>query len=140
MRSARPRALLSFGAVAFSALIAACQAPAPPPVDNGSGKSASLQVMEQVAIAAYKCWFASKDADFRAYRFANELNSMTNQPRFLLVPARHFEGLPLLVVQARGASRRVEFGGPLLKQPLGKRIDSDLKRWSMGDASCESRV
>ena len=48
--------------------------------------------MEQVAIAAHRCWFASRDPAFRSYRFANELNSMSGQPRFLLVPAKNFGG------------------------------------------------
>ena len=46
---------------------------------GGSGKSASLRAMEQVAIAAHRCWFASKDPAFRAYRMANELNSFSGR-------------------------------------------------------------
>ena len=45
--------------------------------------------MEQVAIAAHKCWFASKDPAFKAYQMANELNSFSGRPRFLLVPAKN---------------------------------------------------
>lgn len=103
---------------------------------GGGGKSASLRVMEQVAIAAHKCWFASKDPAFRPYRFANELSSYSGNPRFLLVPARNYGGLPLLVVQARGGSSRVETFGPLLNQSLGPRINADIARWSSGDGSC----
>jgi hypothetical protein len=103
---------------------------------GGSGKSASLRVMEQVTIAAHKCWFASKDPAFRPYRLANELNSFTGQPRFLLVPSKDYGGRPLLVVQARGNSSRVEVFGPLMQQPLGTRIQTDVGRWMLGDASC----
>jgi hypothetical protein len=118
-----------------AAALASCQSgPKTPPAP--SGKSASLQAMEQVAIAAHKCWIASKDPAFKTYRMANELNSFTGTPRFLLVPAKHYGGLPLLVVQARGHSRQVEAFGPLLDQPLGARIRSDVTRWQNGSSDC----
>jgi hypothetical protein len=94
--------------------------------------------MEQVATAAHRCWFASRDAAFRPYRFANELNSFTGQPRFLLVPARDFGGRPLLVVQAKGGSSRVDAFGPLLDEPVGARVRSDIDRWARGDAACSA--
>lgn len=92
--------------------------------------------MEQVAIAAHKCWFASKDKDFRPYRMANELNNFGGTPRFLLVPANNYGGRPLLVVQASGNSNRVEVFGPLLDGPVGARASADLQRWQQGDSSC----
>ncbi|MBX3034263.1 MAG: hypothetical protein KF865_10100, partial [Bdellovibrionaceae bacterium] len=100
-----------------------------------AGKSAALRAMEQVAIAAHKCWFASKDPAFRPYAFANELNSLTGTPRFLLVPAKNYGGRPLLVVQAQGAGG-VQAFGPLLSEPLGSRVSADLNRWKAGDTSC----
>lgn len=103
---------------------------------GGSGKSASLRTMEQVTIAAHKCWIASKDPAFKPYRLANELNSFTGQPRFLLVPAKDYGGRPLLVVQAKGNSSRVEVFGPLMSEPLGSRIGTDVHRWMLGDSSC----
>lgn len=132
----RLRALIVLSAVA---LLAACQQPAPKSPGSGAsapGKSASLRIMEQVAIAAHKCWIASKDPAFRPYRFANELSSYSGNPRFLLVPARNYGGLPLLVVQARGGSSRVETFGPLLGEKIGPRINADIARWSSGDSSC----
>jgi hypothetical protein len=118
--------------------LAACQSEKKPPANAGSGKSAALRTMEQVSIAAHKCWFASKDPAFRPYRFANELNSMSGQPRFLLVPAKNFGGLPALVVQARGNSSQVEVFGPLTSEPLGSRISADIDRWRSGDQGCGS--
>lgn len=117
------------------ALLAGCQSNDRLPPAS-AGKSAALRIMEQVAIAAHKCWFASKDPAFKSYRFANELNSMSSQPRFLLVPAKNFGGLPALVVQARGNSSQVEVFGPLLKEPLGARVSADIDRWQAGDESC----
>lgn len=117
--------------------LAACQAQAPKTGGGGGGgKSAALRSMETVAIAAHKCWFASKDPAFKTYKFANELNSFSGQPRFLLVPAKNFGGRPLLVVQAKGNSSKVDAFGPLLSEPLGARISSDLGRWTTGDTSC----
>lgn len=115
--------------------LAACQSksshsPAP------SGKSASLKAMEQVAIAAHKCWIASKDPAFKSYQMANELNNFGGTPRFLLVPAKHYGGKPLLVVQATGNSSRVEVFGPLMGEPLGTRIGADIARWQTGSGDC----
>ncbi|MEO5758899.1 MAG: hypothetical protein ABIQ51_18775 [Mesorhizobium sp.] len=123
--------------VAGGFLLASCQSSpkvAPPP----SGKSASLLSMEQVAIAAHKCWIASKDPAFKSYQMANELNSFSGTPRFLLVPAKHYGGKPLLVVQAQGNSRRVDVFGPLMTDPLGARIGSDIARWQTGNPSCSA--
>ncbi len=113
--------------------LVACQAA---PSKTSVGKSASLLAMEVVATAAHKCWFASKDPAFKTYKFANELNSFSGQPRFLLVPAKNYGGRPLLVVQATGGSSKVDAFGPLLSEPLGTRVSSDLTRWTSGDTSC----
>jgi hypothetical protein len=94
--------------------------------------------MEQVAIAAHKCWIASKDPAFKAYQMANELNNFGGTPRFLLVPAKHYGGKPLLVVQATGGSSRVEVFGPLMSEPLGARIGADIARWQAGGSDCGS--
>jgi hypothetical protein len=123
-------------AIAASGLLFGCQQA--PKSAGASGKSASLRSMEQVAIAAHKCWFASKDPAFRAYRFANELNSMSGQPRFLLVPAGNYGGLPALVVQAQGSSSKVEVFGPLMNEPVATQINADIARWSGGNSSCDA--
>ena len=122
---------------ALALALAACQTAkkATSPA-SGSGKSASLRTMEQVAIAAHKCWFASKDPDFASYSMANELNSFSGTPRFLLVPKKNYGGKPLLVVQARGASSQVEVFGPLTGESLGGRINSDIGRWNAGNSAC----
>jgi len=119
------------------AFLAACQSNSP---RNGTPaaptKSASLQVMEQVAIAAHRCWFASRDPAFRPYRMANELNSFSGRPRFLLVPAGNYEARPLLIVEAEGSSRNVDVFGPLMGEAVGSRISADVARWAAGDTSC----
>lgn len=117
--------------------LTACQAaPAGPGAVATSSKSAALRTMEQVAINAHKCWFASNDPAFRSYSFANELNSFSGRPRFLLVPKSNFGGKPMLVVQAEGEPARVDAFGPLMDQPVGTRVSADLKRWIGGSASC----
>lgn len=94
--------------------------------------------MEQVATAAHKCWFASKDPAFRSYQMANELNNFGGTPRFLLVPARNYGAKPLLVVQATGNSSRVDVFGPLMGDALGSRISSDIARWQSGNPACSA--
>ncbi|MBZ9904722.1 hypothetical protein LB557_01700 [Mesorhizobium sp. BR115XR7A] len=115
--------------------LASCQS-SPKSTPVPSGKSAALLSMEQVAISAHKCWIASKDPAFRQYQMANELNSFSGTPRFLLVPAKHYGGKPLLVVQAQGNSSRVDVFGPLMNDPLGARISSDVARWQAGNPAC----
>jgi len=135
----RPRPLV-FLALGAAVLVAGCQSGKPEAVLTQPGKSAALRKMEKVALAAHTCWFASKDRAFRAYGFANELNSMSGQPRFLLVPRGNFGGRPLLVVEARGAASAVDAYGPLLEGEHGKRISADLNRWASGDPSCVARA
>lgn len=128
--------LASTAALVASALVlAACQSGSRSDA-TAPGKSASLRAMEQVAIAAHKCWFASKDPAFRPYQMANELNNFGGTPRFLLVPARHYGAKPLLVVQATGSSSRVEVFGPLMNETLGGRIQADIARWQGGSSDC----
>ena len=114
----------------------ACNSGTKTPAPSVSGKSASLRSMEQVAVAAYKCWFASKDPAFSKYQMANELNNFGGMPRFLLVPAKQYGARPLLVVQAQGDPSQVQVFGPLMDQALGARIGSDITRWRSGKLSC----
>ncbi|CAN7424273.1 hypothetical protein [Aminobacter sp. LjRoot7] len=118
--------------------LAACNSGPKTPPPSTSSKSASLRSMEQVAIAAHKCWFASKDPAFKKYQMANELNNFGGTPRFLLVPAKQYGARPLLVVQAQGNSSQVQVFGPLMSEALGGRISADINRWRSGDASCGS--
>jgi hypothetical protein len=133
------KTVLAFAGLAASLLLlSACQSSKAPANPGGSGKSASLRVMEQVAIAAHKCWIASKDPAFKSYSMANELNNFGGTPRFLLVPKNNYGGKPLLVVQARGHSSEVEVFGPLMGEAVGSRIGADIGRWKSGDGSCGS--
>lgn len=130
---------IAAGLACFSglAMLAACQsAPTPGASVAETGKSAALRNMEQVAIAAHRCWFASNDPAFRAYSFANELNSFTGTPRFLLVPRGDFGGRPLLVVQAQGTAGTVTTFGPLMDSTAAPRISADISRWSSGGTAC----
>ena len=122
--------------VAGLAFLAACQSAPAPATPTSAGKSAALRNMEQVATVAHRCWFASKDATFADYSFANELNSFTGRPRFLLVPRGDFGGRPLLVVQAEGAAGQVSAFGPLMDGPQAARISADIRRWSAGGTGC----
>ncbi len=132
---------IRFGIVALASLaLVACQSKSYNSAPSGGGKSASLRAMEQVAIAAHKCWIASKDPAFKSYQMANELNNFGGTPRFLLVPAKHYGGKPLLVVQARGNSNRVEVFGPLMSEPLSGRIGSDIARWQTGSSDCGAKA
>ncbi len=131
MRGARRTAPLI---LVVAGALAGCQSAVEPP--PAAGKSAALRNMEQVAIAAHRCWFASRDPAFAGYSFANELNSFSGRPRFLLVPRGNFGGKPLLVVQAEGPAGQVSAFGPLLDGADGPRIAADVRRWAGGSQNC----
>ena len=116
--------------------LVSCQATTGPGSVSTSGKSAALRTMEHLARTAHSCWFASGDAAFKPYRLADELNSFSGRPRFLLVPAANPEARPLLVVQAEGDPAKVDAFGPVMEQPLGNRVANDLRRWTDGSAGC----
>lgn len=122
--------------LAFCGLLSACGTAPAPESPAETGKSAALRNMERVAIAAHRCWFASNDPAFREFSFANELNSFSGQPRFLLVPRGDYGGRPLLVVQAEGPAGAVSTFGPLLDRPLGPRVRADVGRWAAGNSDC----
>jgi hypothetical protein len=119
-------------------LLTACQTAAQKPRPQGMvvvGRAA-LPVMERVALGARECWFRSKDPAFKAYRLAPELTSQNGRPRILIVPAQNPNGLPLAVVEASGNPARLSAFGPLMSQPLGRRITSDVNRWVAGGDGC----
>lgn len=131
----------AFGAILIATIalsLAACQSRPVAINTQTGGKSAALRNMEHVAIMAYRCWFSTRDSAFRGYSFANELNSFTGRPRFLLVPRNNFGGKPLLVVQAEGPSGQVTQFGPLLQGPQGGRISADINRWATGASTCSA--
>ncbi|MDK1489507.1 hypothetical protein QN219_05485 [Sinorhizobium sp. 7-81] len=120
-------------AVASLALVAGCQSrtPAAP-----AASTAALPTMERVALGANSCWFKSGDPAFKAYRLAPELNSFSGRPRILLVPRKSPEARPLAVVQAEGHPARLQAFGPLLSEPVGSRIATDVRRWAAGGQGC----
>ncbi|MCR6499593.1 hypothetical protein MUO32_11155 [Shinella sp. CPCC 101442] len=129
----RPRlsARLLLPLVAAAALTA-CQTKTPPPKANGG----ALPTMERVALGANSCWFKSGDPAFKAYRLAPELNSFSGRPRILVVHRNSPESRPLLVVQAEGSPAKLDAFGPLMAEPVGARIATDVQRWAAGGKGC----
>ena len=129
----RPRlsARLLLPLLAATAL-AACQTKTPPPKANGG----ALPTMERIALGANSCWFKSGDPAFKAYRLAPELNSFSGRPRILVVHRNSPEARPLLVVQAEGSPAKLDAFGPLMSEPVGARIATDVKRWAGGGKGC----
>ncbi|MFC6444153.1 hypothetical protein [Shinella zoogloeoides] len=114
------------------AALAGCQPKTPAPRPNGG----ALPTMERVALGANSCWFKSGDPAFKAYRLAPELNSFSGRPRILVVHRNSPESRPLLVVQAEGSPARLDAFGPLMSEPVGARITTDVNRWAAGGKGC----
>ena len=134
MPSMKRRHFAALGCVAASlVLVGGCQSNRPA---SAPASSAALPTMERVALGANGCWFKSGDPAFKAYRLAPELNSFSGRPRILLVPRKSPESRPLAVIQAEGHPARLQAFGPLLSEPVGTRIASDVRRWAAGDQGC----
>lgn len=118
--------------LAVAAALAACQTKTPAPKANDG----ALPTMERVALGANACWFKSGDPAFKAYRLAPELNSFSGRPRILIVHRNSPESRPLLVVQAEGSPARLDAFGPMMSEPVGARIATDVKRWAAGGKGC----
>ncbi len=126
----------TIAALTLLALAAGCTPkPTPAPTITDPNRRA-LPTMERIALAANRCWFKSKDKDFKGYSLAPELNSYSGRPRILVVPARNPGARPLLVVQAEGNPARVETFGPMMQQSHGARIANDVNRWISGQSAC----
>ncbi|WP_018239853.1 hypothetical protein [Ensifer sp. BR816] len=127
------RHFIALGCAAAGLFIAGCQSDRPA---SPAASSAALPTMERVALGANGCWFKSGDPAFKAYRLAPELNSFSGRPRILLVPRKSPESRPLAVIQAEGHPARLQAFGPLLSEPVGTRITSDVRRWAAGGQGC----
>lgn len=125
----------AMAAIAILPMLAGCQSTPestvpPPPSD------ASVRMMEHIMNSAVTCWFKSGDKAFASYDVAPELNAIAGPPRLLLVPSSAPEGRPVAVIQAQGTPAQVQTYGPLMATPVGKRISSDVSRWSAGGNGC----
>lgn len=118
--------------LAAAAALAGCQTKTPAPKANNG----ALPTMERIALGANSCWFKSGDAAFKAYRLAPELNSFSGRPRILVVHRNSPESRPLLVVQAEGSPAKLDAFGPMMSEPVGARITTDVKRWAAGGKGC----
>jgi hypothetical protein len=98
----------------------------------------NTQLVIFLAKRAQACWFKGKDAPFKNYRLAAEVNSFSGKPRFLIVPKKNPTGLPVLVVQASKTKgdNQLNYFGPALTRHHGSRISSDLEKWAEGSAKC----
>lgn len=126
---------LGLSALLFLSSCQSARQPGPGPLTLTSAQSA-LPVMEMMSQAATACWFKTRNADFRAYKMAAELNSFSGRPRFLLVPVKNPTARPLLVVQAEGNPAKIEVFGPMMGQPVGSKIAHDVKLWAEGQKQC----
>lgn len=126
---------LGLSALLFLSSCQSARQPGPGSLTLTSSQSA-LPTMEMMSQAATACWFKTKNADFRAYKMAAELNSFSGRPRFLLVPVKNPTARPLLVVQAEGNPAKIEVFGPMMGQPVGSKIAHDVKLWAEGQKQC----
>ncbi|MEM9733047.1 MAG: hypothetical protein AAF903_06120 [Pseudomonadota bacterium] len=123
-------------AILLMAMLAACtqQAPAPKITPPKTAKA----MMVGVALRVQQCWFKKAEPALKPYRMAAEINSLSGQPRILIVPRNNPEGLPKLVAQAKDKGASIEFTrfGPLLETADGPRLAAQLDKWAQGQATC----
>ncbi len=126
-----------FAVLFLAGALAACQSaqPGPGSLTIKSDKRA-LTAMEEISLAAGKCWFKSGNADFKAYRMAPELNSYSGKPRLLIVPRNRPQDRPLAVIEAQGDPATIHAYGPLMSASTGNRMAADIKGWAKGSSTC----
>ena len=108
-----------------SAMLAGCTASKPAVTELPTGRRALDLALERTGTCLVR-----RDPTFRRYRIADERDSYSGRPRFLLVERNDTGGLPQLVVE--GAGRQLTVYGPLADAALTGRI----RRWGSGDRSC----
>lgn len=122
-------------AVVFLGGLSACTERTPGEI-HLVGIQAALPTMEHIALNANRCWFKSRDRNFKAYHLAPELQSFSGRPRILIVPANNPGNRPLLVIEGTGNPARIAAYGPLMQTKTGKRVGNNLKRWVKGKKNC----
>ncbi len=123
-----------FGLFAGLAMLAGCQSGAPTLTEGGN--SAAVALLQHVNESANTCWIRSRDKEFSAYNVVPELDTTAGRPRILLIDKKAAHGLPKLVIEADGKPVKANAYGPLLGEPVGKRVADDLKRWTSGSKAC----
>lgn len=112
-------------------VLAACQVAKE---EETTSNPATYALTKRIGDAIAKCWFDEASVPtFGKYAYTPEPGN--SPPRILLVPKDKPTDLPVLVVEAVGASQ-VNLYGPLLQSPAGPRISGDIDRWTKGGDSC----
>ena len=131
--------------LALCSVFAACQTGEPASNQSLNTKTSPTDAVAFIARAAQTCWFKSKGPTFSDMRMSDEVNSAAGRPRILLVKRSDPNGLPLLVIHAEkrgsassGTYTNIQTFGPLLQTKHGKRIASDVTRWSTGNSNCKA--
>lgn len=107
-----------------------------PATPAAGGRGAAIALLQGINSSAQTCWVKSGDADFRPYRVIPELDTRTGTPRLLIVNAKKAQGLPELVIEAKGTPPQLSAYGPLGSTELGPRIRTDVNRWAGGSSTC----
>ena len=110
--------------------LAACQTGPSP--SSSSNSDAAQDLYTHLTEAVRTCWFAG-DPAFTAYNYSPEINARS--ARILIVSKKAPNGLPLLVIEPKGAAV-ADVYGPLLDGPAGARIRADAERWIKGSSNC----
>jgi hypothetical protein len=96
------------------------------------------ELMPRIAKLANTCWAAS-GKPFASYRVSSELNSLSGQPRVLLVRKTDAQGLPALVVlgQKSGDGTQLSVFGRLLGESSNNTsVSKAVRSWAEGKDDC----
>ena len=124
---------------AFSVVLYSCQTSDPRITSFSVGSDRSIsELMPAIAKLSARCW-TSRGKSLSGFRTSSELNSLSGQPRVLIVPKRKVQGLPSLVVMGTqtGSGTNLSVFGPLLSSStFSRRITTDIKEWAKGGKDC----
>ena len=127
------------GGLFLATLLAGCATDEPigGPLVAEVSASTPQAALQRIASGAARCW---KSGEIGRYAVIPELDTNAGTPRILLLEKGREGALPSLVIEARGGPTRLRSFGPLATSKLSGRINSDIIRWSTGNASCGGRA
>ena len=65
-----------------------------------------------------------------------ELDTEAGRPRILVIERKDANALPALVIESSASPTSLRTFGPLSRDALSARINSDIIRWSTGNEGC----
>lgn len=116
--------------------LAGCQSTGGGPMLTQTSASTPVAALTAVNENAQACWFRKGKAPFDDLAMVPELDTMTGNPRLLVVGRGHAGSLPKLVIEASGNPVRIRTYGPLTSHSGSGWMNEDIVGWANSRKGC----